>query len=156
MQILQIVTWEACSRQSILQGKGKIDWEYPKATHKCCSLCHQNEKQGIRHTAARLLKHDLLNGPLHYFGYHDQRSSNFCSTAHKNQLTDPSLLILIPLWIVLVMVKWFMMSSSSAIPPEDIVGTYFLKSGCKQIFVIIIHNLQKKKKKKNMYMYMQF
>ena len=50
-----------------------------------------------RNVAARLLEHDLLNGPFHCFGYHNHCIPDFCSTARENQLrtdsghpTDPS------------------------------------------------------------------
>ena len=65
-----------------------------------------------KNEAARLLERDLLNGPLHCFGYHDKCSADFCSTARDHQIqlnshsnvpsSNPSLFLpLLPVPLVL-------------------------------------------------------
>ena len=54
-----------------------------------CAIKMRN-RDPDRNVVARLLERYLLNGPLHCFGYHDKCSTDFCSTACRNQLNAGS------------------------------------------------------------------
>ena len=80
------------------KGKGGLTEKMRKRLTSAarCAIKMRSQEPN-RNVAARLLEHDLLNGPFHCFGYHNKCSPDFCSTARENQLrtdsrhpTDPS------------------------------------------------------------------
>ena len=47
-----------------------------------------SSKENNRPEAIKKLQKDLINGPLHCFGYHEKCSTDFCKTAKKLNTSD--------------------------------------------------------------------
>ena len=107
-----------------------------------CAIKIRSKGQN-RDTAAKLLEHDLLNGPLHCFGFHEKCSSYFCSVARNDQLTHSSIPDSNPTTTSSSDCEMSDETSYSSNPQEDILGMYSLKA-------VSVHL---RTKRKNMYMH---
>ena len=75
------------------KGKGRLTESMRKRLTKAarCAIISRNNEKNRREAIIKLEK-DLLNGPLHCFGYHSKCSTDFCTTAKElAQLTDQSI-----------------------------------------------------------------
>ena len=66
------------------KGKGKLTEAMRKCLTKaarCAIISHSSETN--QHEAIIKLERNLLNGPLHCFGYHSKCSTDFCTTAKQ-------------------------------------------------------------------------
>ena len=75
------------------KGKGKLTESMRKRLTKAaiCAIISRSNEKNQREAIIKLEK-DLLNGPLHCFGYHSKCSIDFCTTAKElAQLTDQSI-----------------------------------------------------------------
>ena len=72
--------------------KGKLTKDMRKQLTKavrciCAIILHSREKNQPE-TIVMKLERDLLNGPLHCFGYHSKCISDFCTTVKVKQLAQ--------------------------------------------------------------------
>ena len=75
------------------KGKGKLTESMRKRLTKAarCAIISRSNEKNQREAIIKLEK-NLLNGPLHCFGYHNKYSIDFCTTAKElAQLTDQSI-----------------------------------------------------------------
>ena len=66
------------------KGKGGLTQKMQRrltSAARCAIRMHSKESDTSR--ALHSLERDLINGPLHCFGYHDNCSPDFCSTARE-------------------------------------------------------------------------
>ena len=71
------------------KGKGKLTESMRKQLTKAArSAIIMRSKENNHPKAIKKLQKDLINGPLHCFGYHEKCSTDFCKTAKKLHASD--------------------------------------------------------------------
>ena len=73
------------------KGRGKLTENMRKRLTKAArSAIIMRSKEPDTRKAIRKLQHDLMNGPLHCFGYHTRCSDDFCKTAQNKKANSNS------------------------------------------------------------------